>query len=130
MRSLHDWTVLHILYERRTKRKLPCPRKPSGGTWRSMPAVTPSAFARIVARTRTVKRLPRLFIQPAIVETLHVGEDVTRQLLAVCFLQAQGLMQGGGQFFQHHTLSWLAATPRSHLLSSARPTPVRNSQPS
>jgi len=43
------------------------------------------------------RRLPRLFIQPAIVETLHVGEDVTRQLPAVRFLQAQGLTQCGCQ---------------------------------
>ena len=69
-----------------------------------MPAISPSAFARIVARTRTVKRLPRLFIQPAIVETLHVGENVTRQLPAVCLLRAQGLTQYGCQLFQHRSL--------------------------
>ena len=33
-----------------------------------------------------------------------MGEDVARELLAVCFLQAQGLMQGGGQLFQHRGL--------------------------
>src|SRR5262245_28832447 len=69
-----------------------------------MPASASDA-ARVVARTRAIKRLARLCIQPAIVETLYVGEDVTRQLPAVSFLLTERLAQRRGQLFQHSSLA-------------------------